>query len=721
MSVCRPARRGLACLLLSASWAHAQTSQQRASTVEIQIVVRSDSGPIPRAQVIVNGVTTETDAEGRATLQVVPGPVDITVVKESFNPVTISATAMLGESQVIPVTLERQAAIEEHVTVSATRTDKRIEDQPMRVEVLDAEEIEEKQLMTPGDIVMMLNEMGGLRVQATSPSLGAASVRVQGMRGRYTRFLSDGLPLFGTDVGGLGLLQIPPTDLGQVEVIKGVASALYGAGALGGVVDLISRRPAKVPVREALVNRTSRGGTDATLFAAQPFTERWSGTLLVGGHWQQRNDVDDDGWADLAGYSRAIVRPRVFWSDGTGRSLFATGGAMWEQRHGGTLPSALLTPTGAPYPESLDTTRFDGGVVAQLPVAGRFVLTARMSATAKDEDYLRGDVREHDLQDTFFAEAAVRGTAPRQTWVAGVAFERSTLDPRDEPRFGYRYNVSGVFLQDDIDVQRWLTLSVSGRLDSHNTFGTFVSPRLSALVRDAGWTSRVSIGSGFFAPTALTEETEAAGLARLTVDGPLKAERGRSASFDLTRVQGPLSVTATLFRYEVHDPAVVDRATYTLATLGEPTLDAGLETVATIRRPPFSVTGTYTYVHSREGVGADRADIPLTPRHSAGLVGMWEREERGRIGIEAYFTGQQRLDDNPYRSQSRGYVLFGGLVERRFGRVRLFVNAENLGGVRQTRFDPLVRPFQATDGRWTVDAWAPIDGRVINGGARLLF
>jgi len=721
MSPCRLGRLVVASVLFGASWAHGQSPQAPRPTAQIQISVRSENGPIARAQVVVDGTAIETDAEGRATLQAVPGPVEITVVKEGFNPVTVSATAIVGPPQVIPIVLERQTAIEEHVTVSATRTDKRIEDQPMRVEVLDADEIEEKQLMTPGDIVMMLNEMGGLRVQATSPSLGAASVRVQGMRGRYTRFLSDGLPLFGTDVGGLGLLQIPPTDLGQVEVIKGVASALYGAGALGGVVDLISRRPAKEPLREALVNRTSRGGTDATVFAVQPFTERWSGTLLVGGHWQQRNDIDDDGWADLAGYSRAIVRPRVFWSDGTGRSLFATGGAMWEQRHGGTMPSAVLTPTGAPYPESLETTRFDGGVVAQMAVAGRYVLTARMSATAKDEDYLRGDVREHDLQDTFFAELAVRGTAPRQTWVGGVAFERSTLDPRDEPRFAFEYNVPGVFLQDDIDVQRWLTLSVSARLDFHNTFGTFLSPRLSALVRDGGWTSRVSIGSGFFAPTALTEETEAAGLARLVVVEPLKAERGRSASVDLTRAEGPVSVTATLFRYEIRDPAVVDRATYTLSTLGEPTINTGLETVATIRRPPFSVTGTYTYVHSREGVGAGRADIPLTPRHSAGLVGMWEREDRGRIGVEAYFTGQQRLEDNPYRSQSEGYVLFGGLVERRFGRLRLFVNAENLGGVRQTRFDPLVRPFQAADGRWTVDAWAPLDGRVINGGVRLAF
>ena len=262
MSLYRSARLAIACVLFGASWTQAQPKQASQSNAAIQIVVRSASGPIARAQVIVRGSTSETDGDGRTTLHVQPGPLEITVVKEGYNPVTVSATAAMGPPQVIPILLERQAAIEEHVTVSATRTDKRIEDQPMRVEVLDAEEIEEKQLMTPGDIVMMLNEMGGLRVQATSPSLGAASVRVQGMRGRYTRFLSDGLPLFGTDVGGLGLLQIPPTDLGQVEVIKGVASALYGAGALGGVVDLISRRPAKEPAREALVNASKFAGPE---------------------------------------------------------------------------------------------------------------------------------------------------------------------------------------------------------------------------------------------------------------------------------------------------------------------------------------------------------------------------------------------------------------------------------------------------------------------------
>src|ERR1051325_3715472 len=454
----------LSYLLVGVASVHAQPlPSQRVAAIEI--TVTAETRPVPQAQVIVSGMTAQTDANGRLTFQVAPGPIEITVVKEGFNPVTVMATAIAGPPQVIPILIEAQSTIEEHVTVSATRTGKRIEDQPMRVEVLDAEEIEEKQLMTPGDIVMMLNEMGGLRVQATSPSLGAASVRVQGMRGRYTRFLSDGLPLFGTDVGGLGLLQIPPSDLGQVEVIKGVASALYGAGALGGVVDLIARRPGAEAARDILVNRTSRVGTDAVLFAAQPLTDRWSGTLLADGHWQSRNDVDGDGWADLAGYSRGVLRPRLFWDDGSGRSLFATAGAMWEQRDGGTMPSAVLPATGAPFLESLDTTRLDGGLVVQTPLRGRYVMTARFSATRKDEHYRRGDLPERDMQDTVFAELAMRGTARRQTWVGGLAFERSTLDPRDQPQFSYGYNVPGAFVQDHIEVNRWLTLSASGRVD----------------------------------------------------------------------------------------------------------------------------------------------------------------------------------------------------------------------------------------------------------------
>ena len=242
--------------------------------------------------------------------------------------------------------------IEEEVIVTATRTGGRIDDQPTRVEVLNREEIEEKMLMTPGDIVMMLNEMGGMRVQATSPSMGAATVRIQGMRGRYTRVLFDGLPLAGQQVGGLGLLQIPPMDLGQVEVIKGVASALYGAGAMGGVINLVARRPQDDPVREVLFNQSTVGTTDVVGFFSQWLSQHIGGTLLVGTHHQIKNDIDDDGWYDLAGYSRFVVRPRVFWEDGQTRSGLATVGLTTENRYGGAVSDARRRIAGRRLPRS---------------------------------------------------------------------------------------------------------------------------------------------------------------------------------------------------------------------------------------------------------------------------------------------------------------------------------------------------------------------------------
>jgi iron complex outermembrane receptor protein len=132
-------------------------------------------------------------------------------------------------------------------------------------------------------------------------------------------------------------------------------------------------------------------------------------------------------------------------------------------------------------------------------------------------------------------------------------------------------------------------------------------------------------------------------------------------------------------------------------------------------------TATYTYVRSREDGDEGTEDVALTPRHSAGFVGMWEEEDWGRVGLEVYYTGRQRLEVNPYREESEPYVIVGLLAEKRVGVARLFVNAENLTDVRQTTWDSLLRPSRGVDGRWTVDAWAPVDGRAINGGVRFGF
>jgi outer membrane cobalamin receptor len=230
----------------------------------------------------------------------------------------------------------------------------------------------------------------------------------------------------------------------------------------------------------------------------------------------------------------------------------------------------------------------------------------------------------------------------------------------------------------------------------------------------------VSFGTGFFGPSALTEETEAAGLTNLQVRRPLEAERGLSLSIDLTRTAGPLSTTATFFRSSISHPVHVERSTeYSIGNLSDPTTNTGVELLGTLRRAPFALTGSYTYVQARERRDSTTVDAVLTPRHSAGVVAVAEWEDTGRIGIEWYYTGEQRLETDPTRTTSEPYVIVGLLAERRFGRFRLFINGENLGNTRQTKWSPMLLPSPGADGRIAVDVWAPLEGRTINGGMRI--
>jgi iron complex outermembrane receptor protein len=689
-----------------------------------------------------------------------------------------------GQDTVVVARLAEQGAALETVVVSATRGERRVEDTPLRVEVIDEEEVAEKVAMTPGDIAMLLNETSGLRVQTTNPSLGGANVRIQGLRGRYSLILADGLPLYGGQAGGLGLLQIPPVDLGRVEVIKGTASALYGSAALGGVINLVSRRPGAEREGTALVNQTTRDGTDAVYFGAGPLAGRWRFTLLAGGHRQRRNDLDGDGWTDMPGYERAVLRPRLYFDDGAGRTAFVTSGFTGEDRHGGTLAGRVVpdgSAGGGAYGEALRTRRADvGGLVRWVtgdanPLFGLralhdAILTVRGSAVAQRHAHRFGAATEDDRHRTWFGEAALTLPRGRTTYVVGAALQQDDYRNANVPGVDYTFSTPAAFVQADVDAAPWLAVSTSARLDAHSVFGTFVNPRVSALLRRpatgalAGWTTRLSAGTGAFAPTPLTEETEATGLTPLALPtggwrNGLAAERARSASLDvggpLATALGRLEVNATVFgsriarALQVADApgtapngarrlrlgsAAAPTRTWGGEVLARLTHELGEESADGIEPPALRITATYAYLRSTEcdanlaagsGTACVRREVPLTPRHAAGVVSTVEQEGRSRIGVELYFTGRQALENNPYRAMSRPYLVVGLLGERvvatPVGAARLFVNLENLGNVRQTRFDPLRLPSRGPGGRWSTDAWTEVTGLTVNAGVRLGF
>lgn len=619
----------------------------------------------------------------------------------------------------------------EKIQVNASRLGRIVTESATRTEVIDGEEIQEKALMRPGNISMLVAETGGVRVQTTSPALGSANIRLQGMFGRYTQLLSDGLPLYGGQTASIGLLQIPPTDLANVEIIKGSASSLYGGSALGGVINLISRTPSDEAEGEVLVNVTSKDGQDITTYLSSPITESTSASVTAGVHHQEQQDLDDDGWIDMAGYKRASVRPRFYWQDDTGANLYLTFGAMTEQRTGGTLENVTLSE-GNPFAQTQDSLRTDIGFIYDKPVGEVMNVNVRGSAMNQDHEHEYGIVFEDDSHQSQLIESSLSGYTEKAAWVVGVAFQSEKYSSETFPIHDYSYQVPGIFTQVDFDANDEVSLSLSTRADWHSEYGTQVSPRISMLYKPGDWTVRGSYGQGFFAPSPFIEDIDEAGLSRLAPLENIDAETASTASMDISYVLGSVETSMTLFASDVENAtelevidsvnATSDKQVRIVNAAGESQI-RGVELLLRYRWQDIKFTGSYLYTDATkaDNTGTNRIPLALTPEHSAGAVVMWEEHGSHMVGFEAYYTGSQQLENNPYLTKSKPYWHLGLLGQITIGKISYFLNAENLLNVRQTKDYSLVLPTQSASGRWTTDIWSRNDGFTVNAGLRFKF
>jgi outer membrane receptor protein involved in Fe transport len=354
------------------------------------------------------------------------------------------------------------------------------------------------------------------------------------------------------------------------------------------------------------------------------------------------------------------------------------------------------------------------------------VAQLRASGVTQSHRHRFGSLIEKDQHETFLIEASLAADALGSSFVGGLAYQTEDYASEAFPGFDYQFETPALFAQVERQLATDFVFAGSARWDDHSTYGGQFSPRLSLLYKPGPWTVRASWGQGFYAPTPFVEETEASGLSRLEPLSGLREETAETASLDLGYANGPWELGLTLFASDIEDAVRLQTTApdrVRLVNVDGVTQTRGVEALARWKRGPWVMTGSYLYVDASEPdeFGIARREVPLTPRHSAGFVAMWEEHDRGRIGFEAYYTGEQSLEDNPYRTESDSYVELGLLGEIVLGRYRLFLNLENLLDVRQTRDDPLTRPQRAPDGSWTVDAWAPLEGFTANAGLRIKF
>jgi outer membrane receptor for ferrienterochelin and colicins len=383
-------------------------------------------------------------------------------------------------------------------------------------------------------------------------------------------------------------------------------------------------------------------------------------------------------------------------------------------------------PDSSPFRQDERSRRLEAGLNAQTPIEGVGTLYLRASGVTQRHRHTFGEVVENNRHNTVLIEASLDGGTGGTSWLAAAAYQVDSYRSRTFSAFDYIYRVPALFAQVEQKLLPDLTLAGSARLDDHSEYGTRVSPRLSMLFKPGPWTVRASLGRGFYVPTPFIDEVEAAGLSRIEPLHGLRAETAETASIDFGYTRGTIEASLTLFGSNTAHAVQLRDVSANRAELVNADGVArtrGAELLLRYRLHAVTFTGSYVRTDAREpnpdGTGCRL--VPLTPRNTAGLTGVWEQKGRGRLGLEAYYTGRQGLEDNSYRPRSHPYVELGAMSELVLGKVSLFINAENLLNFRQACYDPLLLPRRAPDGAWTVDAWGPLDGRTTNGGVRFRF
>ncbi|MEX1362971.1 MAG: TonB-dependent receptor [Nannocystaceae bacterium] len=592
------------------------------------------------------------------------------------------------------------------IVVTGTRTERTQAESPVATQVYGREEIDES---GAENLAEVLEETPGVQI---SRGIGGAGIRLQGLDPSYTVILTDGQRTTGRVNGVLDLTRFPAEDIEQIEIVRGPSSVLYGADALAGTINLVSRRARKPHEAEVHAAYGSFRTVDLTGRVGLS-RDRYSGTVTGGWH-------RTDGW-DADPSDRSTTGPRSDQLNvSTTQHVRTRGPFSLEGRASYLRRDSLLVDapaTGAIFDRSNRSEVLQATLRPQLE-GEHARLTVWASYNLFRDQFLqdqRGSTALDQSQDTFdhLGQLTAQYDHEIGTHVvsAGADFQVEQLSTeRIEPSLVDRQRYA-LFVQDEwapASSPKFVVLP-GMRLDYDTFFGLYPTPRIAMmLVPGERWTLRASYGRGYRAPSFremfLLFANPGVGY---TVRGnpQLRAETSWSTSFSAEfRPWSQVWLAANVFDNRLQDTIVTDTAdpgeldTTTLfeyVNIGEATT-RGAETQAAItvlRR--LTLDGSYTFVHTLDH--ATGRPLPGRPRHS-GTAGLrFHRPASGTtVRVRSTILGERSFfidtDDDGIEQELRSDAFATvdlRVSQRLFRYAQLFAGIENLLDAGNATDNPL--------------------------------
>ena len=509
----------LACVSMSS---YAVNPIKEGNMIAGHVIVKGTEESIPFATVMILGtnrgaVSNEEGqfefrklAAGKYTLRV-----QVMGYKTQEKTITVSAEA----TSVVHFQMEEVSFTTDEVVVSANRNEVSRKAAPVVVNVMSAKLFE---TVNSTDLAKSLNFQSGLRVENNCQNCGFPQVRINGLEGPYSQILINSRPIISALSGVYGLEQIPVNMIERVEVVRGGGSALFGANAVGGTINIITKDPINNSFQVASTMSNMNGksweqymGGNVSLVAKDN-----SYGIALYETYRNRNpyDADGDGFSELGKLNMNTFGMRAYYRPNYFSRINVEYHTTNEFRRGGNKFN--LQPHEADITEQTKHIINSGGVSYdrywgekhKMSVYGSIQHTDRnsyygaqkdMNAYGKTNDltWVVGGMYVGNMDRCLFAPA---------TFTGGVEYQSNSLH---DVMTGYHRDmqqdvrIAGGFVQNEWRLNRW-TMLVGARLDQHNLIDhPIFSPRVNFLYKPSdNLQARLTYSTGFRAPQAYDED-----------------------------------------------------------------------------------------------------------------------------------------------------------------------------------------------------------------------
>lgn len=501
-----------------------------ANAQSVSGTVTADGKPLPGANVVLDGKTrTATDSLGAFRFaRISGGPHTVTASFTGRQAETIRFTATDSIPQ-FTIELKDKQSLDEVVVTGTMKAVSRIES-AVPVEIYRASYFRKN---PTANVFEAMQNVNGVRPQLNCNICNTGDIHINGLEGPYTLVLIDGMPIVSGLSTVYGLSGIPNSLLDHIEIVKGPASSLYGSEAVGGLINIITKTPARTPVFSVDGFTTSWG--EANLDASFKAGVSDTADMLTGiNYFNYSNPIDHNGdnFTDVTLQDRVSVFQKWHFSRKDGKQFSLAGRYFYEDRWGGEMQwNPSFRGGDQVYGESIYTNRWEMLGAYDLPVPEK--MRVSFSLTDHDQNSVYGNTFYLARQKIAFGQFTWDKKAGRHDLLFGAAFRYQYYnDNTPATVLAEHSRIPGVFAQDEIRIAGKHSILLGARYDYNSNHGSIFTPRFAYKwkLNDTD-VMRFNFGTGFRIVNLFTEEHAAlTGAREVVVVGDIRPERSWNAN-----------------------------------------------------------------------------------------------------------------------------------------------------------------------------------------------